>query len=201
VAKIGVEDHDPVGPTLDTVRAYLREQYNGAVRRPGMYGGEIALRLYLDALGAAYGHQRAAEAIEALQDRGAFNALGVLGPCAAFWPGLVLPDRVASRAHLDDMVASVYGEIGRQQGWLDLDRPLTSGEHRAMTRSIKTWCTHDRTHSEVLESFGPPSVRCGGVGSKWPKTLLYATEQLEDPCEQCLKPVDRPGKGCTFPMI
>jgi hypothetical protein len=169
-------------PTLETVRAYLRDQYNSAVRRPGMFGGEMALRLYIDALEAAYGHRYASDSIDSLQERGAFNALGVLGPFTAFWPGLTPSDRPTSRCHLDDMVASVYAEVGHQQGWLDLDRPLTSQEHDEITRSIKTWCKQDRTSSEVLGSFGPPSVLCGGSGSKWPKTLVYATDHPDDPC-------------------
>ena len=83
-------------PTLETVRVYLREQYNSAVRRPGMFGGEIALQLYLGALDAAYGHRRAGAAIDCLQERGALNSLGVLGPFAAFWPGLAPSDRPPS---------------------------------------------------------------------------------------------------------
>jgi hypothetical protein len=163
------------------VRVYLRREYNGAVRRPGMFGGEIAFLLYLGALDAAYGHRHAADAMDSLRERGARTGLGVLGAFAAFWPGLAPADRPASRYHLEDMVASIYAEIGRQQGWLDLDRALTTQEHGDITRSIRTWCKQDRTHSEVLASFGPPSVHCGGSGGPSPTTLVYASDRLEQP--------------------
>ncbi len=46
IGRVMGEDGEAV--TLDGVRAYLRSQFNGAVRRPGMYGGVIALHLYVD---------------------------------------------------------------------------------------------------------------------------------------------------------
>ncbi|GLW20537.1 hypothetical protein Mame01_05800 [Microbispora amethystogenes] len=45
-------------PTLETVRAYLLAQANSALRRPSMHGGEIAVRLYLDAVAVACGTDR-----------------------------------------------------------------------------------------------------------------------------------------------
>ncbi|MFD5922279.1 hypothetical protein ACFVYP_36675 [Kitasatospora sp. NPDC058201] len=41
------------GRTAREVREYLLTQLNGALRRPGMCGGETTLRLYLDAVAFA----------------------------------------------------------------------------------------------------------------------------------------------------
>jgi hypothetical protein len=161
--------------TLAAVRAHLRASFNEAVRRPGMFGGEMAIRLYLDALDVAHGHERASAEIEQLRPRGAFSSVGVPG---AFWrvlPGLEASHRAALNVSLDDMAASVYAEIGHHQGWLDLDRTLTDREMAAIEAKIRDgWCDADRTATQVSEAFGPASVHIGGSGRAWPRTLVYS---------------------------
>ena len=166
-------------PTLASVRAYLRGEFNRAVRWPGMYGGEMALVLYLGALEAAYGARHATGTRASLEQRGAFTSLGVGGAFRQFWPGL--ESSLAVHAGISEMMASVYAETGRQQGWLDLDRALTRAEFDELTSAVPGWCQQDRTLTEVLAAFGPPSVR-GSSNARWPTTILYATDQPADPC-------------------
>ncbi|MGY5061015.1 hypothetical protein ACWDFR_44425 [Streptomyces sp. 900105755] len=76
--------------------------------------------------------------------------------------------------------ASVYAEIAHRQGWLRLDRTLTSAEHDAIRRVSATWCRKDRLLSDIVTAFGPPSVLFGGNNPNYPKTLAYATDRPDD---------------------
>jgi hypothetical protein len=161
--------------TLAAVRAHLRASFNEAVRRPGMFGGEMTLRLYLDALDVAHGHERASAEIVGLRARGAFSPLGVPGAFRTVLPGLEASRPAALNAGLDHLMASVYAEIGHHQGWLELDRTLTDRELATIEEKIRDgWCATDRTATQVTEAFGPPSVLIGGTGPAWPRTLVYS---------------------------
>jgi hypothetical protein len=81
----------------------------------------------------------------------------------------------------DDQVASVYAEIAWRHGWLRPDRVLTAAEYDALAEVVTSWQGQDRSRSDVLAAFGPPSI--GREGSpRWPKTLFYVTESAERPC-------------------
>jgi hypothetical protein len=43
-------------PSFHDVREYLLGTLNEALRRPGMFGGELSLRIYLDAVAFTYGN-------------------------------------------------------------------------------------------------------------------------------------------------
>jgi hypothetical protein len=151
-------------PSLDEVRGYHLGRLNDALRRPGMWGGETTLRLFLDAVafvdgrGAIWQQEQ-----DALRDRGAFTSLGVRGAFADVLPGYA--DEGA--------VASVYAEIAWRHGWLTVDRVLSAEEHRRL-RLDADWWGRDRNLDAVLDEFGPPSVRCGGGNPRYSKTLVYA---------------------------
>ncbi|GAA5040768.1 hypothetical protein GCM10023259_008680 [Thermocatellispora tengchongensis] len=153
------------------IRAYLRARLNDALRRSGMYGGELALRLMIDHLAYAE-HQEEwwAEALRALKSRGAFDSAGVTG---AF--GTVLP------GSCENDVASIYAELAHDQGWLRSDRTLTAGEYASLRRALSAWTAHDRTLTEVRQTFGPPSVIFGGDNPFYGKTLAYLTESATEP--------------------
>ncbi|SEU34901.1 hypothetical protein SAMN05421811_112140 [Nonomuraea wenchangensis] len=153
------------------IRTYLRHQLNQALRRPGMFGGETALRLLFDHLAYAE-HQETewAQALRSLEMRGAFNSLGVTGALAT-----VLPDL------RDDGVASIYAEAAHDRGWLQADRTLTTEDHASLRRRITAWAAHDRTLTEVREEFGPPSVLLGGTNPFYGKTFAYLTDQATEP--------------------
>ena len=66
--------------TVADVRGYLLSELNSALRRTGMYGGEMALRLYFDAV--AYADEREQDwrrETDLLPDRGAGVSTGVSG--------------------------------------------------------------------------------------------------------------------------
>jgi len=151
------------------IRAHLVEVFNVALRRPGMFGGEIALRLVLDQLAYAERQEQAwADEQRALQARGAFNALGVREALNALLPGE------------EGAVASVYAEFVHARGWLRADRVLSAADYKVMHR--QSVCgDQDRTLSEVLETYGPPSVLFGSTNPLYGKTLGYLTEQADAP--------------------
>lgn len=171
-----------MSPSGDDIRAYLRRMFNNALRSPGTFGGERALRLYLDALAFADGQPDTARDIEALRKAGAFSSTGVQGAFGAMLPGLASSHPASLASGLDTMAASVYAEIGRRHGWIDLDRAVTEQEHAAMVQAVGTLCTQDRTMSDLLATFGEPSLLSGSSNPRYPKTLIYAGEAPEIPC-------------------
>ncbi|GGT43814.1 hypothetical protein ACFFV7_33245 [Nonomuraea spiralis] len=157
--------------TVQEVHHYLLTQLNLALRRPGMYGGEIALRLYMDATAFADDREAAwREELEQLRTRECFPSTGVRGAFRLLW----------GDDH-EGAVSSVYAEIAHRQGWLELDRTLSLAEYDEIFRTSKSWCAQDRFLSEVYTTFGPPSVLFGGTNPNFPKTLAYSTDRPEDP--------------------
>ncbi|BBB02013.1 hypothetical protein RVR_9696 [Actinacidiphila reveromycinica] len=158
------------GRTAQEVLDYLVTHLNGALRRPGMYGGETAIRLYLGAVAFADASEQAwQQELKDLQTRRGFSSTGVSGVLQDLW----------GDAH-EGAVASVYAEIAHRQGWLRPDRTLTSAEYHEICRGCETWCRKDRLLSDVVTAFGPPSVLFGGNNPNYPKTLAYATDQRDD---------------------
>ncbi|MGC5033840.1 hypothetical protein [Micromonospora sp. DT229] len=108
-------------------------------------------------------------ACEELREREAFASTGVVGAYGGIVP-------VGS---LRDATASVYAEIAHRFGWLQLDRALSEVEFHRMSTDIGGWVTQDRTMSEVIETFGPPSVWIGGTNSLYSKTLAYTVADTD----------------------
>ncbi|MEU4828433.1 hypothetical protein AB0H37_41825 [Actinomadura sp. NPDC023710] len=151
------------------IRDYLVDQLNLALRRPGMSGGEAAIRLVLDHL--EYAERRDGPGFpRLLEERGAWTPLGVTGAFA-----LVIPGRYESG------IASVYAEYSRAQGWLKIDRTLTTAEYSSLATEHRRWTAHDRSLSDVLETFGPPSIHFGGTNPLYGKTLSYTSGSPTDP--------------------
>lgn len=102
---------------------------------------------------------------DGLRERDAFAATGVMGAY-----GDILPvDAVR------DATTSVYAEIAHRLGWLELDRALSEAEFQQLSSGVGEWVTQDRTLSEVIGTFGPPSLWIGGTNPFFPQTLAYAT--------------------------
>lgn len=158
------------GRTAREVREYLLTQLNDTLRRPGMYGGETALRIYLDAVAFAHAAEQAwQQELKDLQSRLGYSSTGVSGAFQDLWGDA-----------REGAVASVYAEIAHRQGWLRLDRTLTSAEHDEIRRVSGAWCRKDRLLRDVVTAFGPPSVLFGGSNPNYPKTLAYATDRRDD---------------------
>ncbi len=128
-------------PTLGQVREYHLGRLNDALRRPGVWGRETTLTLFLDAVAFVDGLTEAwQQEQDALRNRQAFNALGVHGAIAHILPGY----------DDDGAVASVYAEIAWRHGWLTVDRVLPADDHRRLREDVVAWCARDRTLDEVL---------------------------------------------------
>ncbi|KAA9380728.1 hypothetical protein F5972_06350 [Microbispora cellulosiformans] len=158
-------------PTLETVRAYLLAQANSALRRPGMHGGEVAVRLYLDAVAVACGTEQAwAADMDNLRERGGSNGVGVTGALAT-----VLGDGT------EDAMASVYADLAYSRNWLHLDHRLPPDDYNAMRDGIAATCRTGASWSHLRERFGEPSILFGGTSPHYPKTLGYASDRPQDP--------------------
>lgn len=157
-----VHPHPVARPGLDQVRRYHLNRLNEALRRPGMWGGETTIRLFLDAVAFADGLDEVwRQEQQALRDRGAFNALGVQGAVAELMPGY--------RDH-GGVAASVYADIAWRHGWLAVERTLPDADlQRLLDRADQ-----DRNLDEALAEFGSPSVPIGGTNPRYAKTLAYA---------------------------
>ncbi|MFB7617208.1 hypothetical protein [Kitasatospora sp. NPDC056181] len=164
----------PAADTLassDEIHTYLVTRLNDALRRPGMWGGEHAIRLMLDHLLFAERRQGAWEDEQrALEQRKAWTPIGVKGAFEDFLP-----------ADHGTSVASVYAEFAHRQGWLEADRLLDAAEYDSMLATIDSWATHDRVWADVTSAFGPPSVLFGSTNPYYGKTLGYVTTDPSAP--------------------
>ncbi|SDK58674.1 hypothetical protein SAMN05421869_1178 [Nonomuraea jiangxiensis] len=151
------------------MRDYLVRQLNSVLRRPGMYGGEVSVRLVIDhLLHLERGDEAWAGEQRSLESRGAWTPTGVSGAFRDLIP-----------APYESGMASVYSQFARARGWLEADRTLTSDEYDQMRTQIPTWVTRDHSLSEVIDTFGPPSVLLGGNNPYYGKTLGYLTEPAD----------------------
>jgi len=151
----------------DEIRAYLRREVNHAVRRTGLYGGELALELYFRALSHAEGGEDDWAAERQLwRAQGWWGGTGIRGAIDLLMP--------PSRIRADDVVASVYAGYAYRAGWLDLDRLLTHAEYADLRAALPEWVAEDRRTSDVHARFGPPSLLLGGGNPRYPQTYLYA---------------------------
>jgi hypothetical protein len=158
---------------LDELRGFQIDRLNDALRRPGMWGGETTIRLFLDMVAFADGLDEAWRAEQqTLRDRGAFNAVGVHGAVTELMPG-----------YRDDgtTVASVYADIAWRHGWLTVDRTLPDPDLGPLRDHPGLWCTQDRNLDDVLTDLGPPSVLFGGGNPRYAKTLAYASADRIQP--------------------
>jgi hypothetical protein len=153
-------------PDLEEVRRYHLDRLNQALRRPGMWGGELSIRLFMDDVAFVDGmNELWKQEQDDLRARGASNALGVQGAFAAILPGY--------RDH-GAAAASVYAEIAWRRGWLAVDRALPDDEHQQLAAEICRWSGQDYQLDEIEAELGPPSVLFGGSNPRYAKTLAYA---------------------------
>ncbi|MGC4888981.1 DUF7710 domain-containing protein [Micromonospora sp. DT227] len=126
----------------------------------------MAERLLLEAMAAVDGSlTRWRAECDGLRERNAFAPTGVVGAYSKVLPADALRDATAS----------VYAEIADRLGWLELDRALSEAEFQQLRTDVGEWVTQDRTLSELIETFGPPSLWIGGTNPFFPKTLVYTT--------------------------
>ncbi|MCG6498833.1 hypothetical protein [Kitasatospora sp. A2-31] len=133
----------------EEINAHLIDQLNLALRRPGMYGGETALRILIEHLLFV---ERRPEAWAQLQrgweDRGLWTSIGIIGAFQDLFP---------TQADCHE-IASVYAESAQQSGWLKPDRVLTGEAYEALTGRVRRWVAADRTWADVTAEFGSPPL-------------------------------------------
>jgi hypothetical protein len=110
-------------PDLDTIRQYHLDRLNQALRRPGMWGGEVTIRLFMDTVAFVQGMRESwSQDQDELRQRGAFTSTGVRGAFAT-----ILPNH-----HDDGAIAPVYAEIALRHRWLTIDRYLPDEAYRRL---------------------------------------------------------------------
>lgn len=117
------------------MREHLVSELNAALRRPGMYGGELGIRLIIGhLLHLERGDTVWAEQQRSMMSRGVWTSLGVSGAFLGLIP-----------APHQDAAASVYSEFARTRGWLRPDRTLTDDEYERLRRELPAWAARDRS--------------------------------------------------------
>ncbi|CCK24859.1 hypothetical protein BN159_0480 [Streptomyces davaonensis JCM 4913] len=158
--------------TAEEIHTHLVDQLNLALRRPGMFGGEMALRILIDHLLFV---ERQPEAIDQQQreweDRGLWTSIGVAGAFCDLIPG----------RNYEYGMASVYAEFAQRRGWLKPDEVLAAGAYDALRGRVRQWAAEDRTWPDVTVEFGAPSVLFGGSNPLYGKTLGYLSEDPTQP--------------------
>ncbi|MCU1641449.1 MAG: hypothetical protein JWN03_1724 [Nocardia sp.] len=156
----------------DQIHAYLVNQVNRMLRRLSMFGGEPALWTTFDHLYFLEGDEDGIENLrQSWRDRNAFTPTGVKGALQKQLP----------HNDIEYALASIYGEVARNRGWLQLDRTLTGDEYTALCAEIAAFTELDRTWTDVVGIFGEPSVLFGGSNPLYGKSLGYATANVSDP--------------------
>lgn len=157
----------------DEILAYLIDQLNLALRRPGMFGkeSELALRMLMDHLVFAECEPEAlVEQQRVWEERGAWSSTGVAG---------VFRDLIPER-YYEYGIASVYAEFAHRRGWLKPDRVLAPDEHAVLRSMVRQWAGEDRVWTEVVDEFGTPSMLFGSNNPYYGKTLSYLTANPEE---------------------
>ncbi|MEU5231302.1 hypothetical protein AB0G82_18775 [Streptomyces anulatus] len=158
---------------VDEIRAYLVDQLNAVLRRPGMFSQrEDGLWMLMDHL--LFVERRPevwAQEQRSWVSRGAGASTGLAGMFQERMPG----------GYDQHCIASVYVEFAHRCGWLKPDRLLSAGEHQALRAGVRPWAQTDRSWADVVSEFGPPSVVCGGTSPLYSKTLGYLGEDPDEP--------------------
>ncbi|MFD4346631.1 hypothetical protein ACFWQ6_17545 [Streptomyces coelicoflavus] len=158
--------------TAEEIHAHLVDQLNQALRKTGMFGGELALRILLEHLLFVEGRPEAfARQRQDWEDRGLWPATGVTGAFREVIPG----------RNYEYGTASVYAEFAQRSGWLEPDRVLGQEEYASLTARVRPWAREDRTWEDVTAEFGAPSVLFGSPNPRYGKTLGYLGRDPERP--------------------
>ncbi|MET9619055.1 hypothetical protein [Kitasatospora indigofera] len=149
----------------DRASKRLLEEFNQTVRRPDEFGGLSAVARLLDRLAAS--------------ERRTTGSVWIPDTNARLAPSGLL------RGAFPDsdiyVIASQYAEDAHRRSWLRLDRSLTPAEHAVVVDRALAWSETDRSLSDILAEFGPPSVMFGPQDPNRPKTLSYATDDPSAP--------------------
>lgn len=163
--------------STDEIRDHFKAWIMAAVLRPGMWGGEIALRLFLDDLAWIDGSETPrGPAQDALAAMGAFSPAGVTGVFTRMFGGIPAD-------HLS-AVGMVYANLAWAWGYLEPESTLTAGEYARLRRDARKWATTaDRAPADAVAEFGEPSLGLPGYNPRFPGQLwLPPARPFPAPC-------------------
>lgn len=163
--------------TAQEIRAHFVELLEAAVRRPGMFLGEVLLREFVESLAFIDGDDAGWAGMERwFRDRGLWSTTGVAGRFRRRL-GSEAYREAAGHAFVDDQVASVYAELAYGRGLLRIDRLLDAARLDLLaTEELPGGIVHPST---LVERNGAPSL--GRTASTWPTTLTYASADPSRP--------------------
>lgn len=141
--------------SVEEIQLHFIAGLNGAIRRPGMYGGEIGLEYMLEPVVYVTETGGPRTWREALDAAGAWSSIGVSGVVERLLPGGAV-----------EAIASVYADYAHRHGWLTLDRTLGESEYDDLREQLPQSCAMDRAGAEIVSRFGVPSVQIGGSAER-----------------------------------
>lgn len=178
---------DYTGRPATKIRSRQRRLLNAALRRPGMYGGELAIMGMLSDLAWTDRQEHAlARFGELLVARSMWTSTGVVG---AF-------ERLAPTIDAQLAAASVFAEIARRLGWLEVDQTCDAATYWKIVNSAPGLVAdRDLTLEDIEAAFGPASVRIGGsksgaygyTGPEERHTFLWFHAAVADPRVVCCR--------------
>jgi hypothetical protein len=139
----------------DETRARARDILNVSLRSPDASGGEWYLLTALGDLAFAERQERELRAAgSALIARSAWTSRGVVGAFELLAPAV---DSLAA-------AASVFADVARDLGWLELDRELDDEAYWRLRNGVSDFSrSADRDLADVTGAFGVPSIRIHGM--------------------------------------
>lgn len=173
---LGLDSYGPyvsdfAGRSSKEILRRTRSGLNGAIRRPGMFGGTLAVESLMADM--AWGQRRELDLQAAgrqIVSRASWTSTGVEGAFQS-----LTPDLPALHPAM-----SVLSDVCRRLDWLDLDDEPDSARYwRVSNGSAAFVSAKDSVLDDVIAEFGPPSIRIGNPRRE--SVIGYAGPKLEHP--------------------
>jgi hypothetical protein len=154
------------------IRSHFVERLNLALLRPGMYGGELALRVFLDDL--AWIDGRGDRVADVMSSWATWSPAGVGG-----WLTRVFGGKPHDHG---EAAAFTYADLARYWGDLRPQRTLAAREYARLRTGAREWtAAADRIPAGVIAAFGQPSFGRTKYNPRYPVSLAYASASADDP--------------------
>jgi hypothetical protein len=156
---LGLDIYGPFNPSprhrsVDEIWARSQSRLNAALRRPGMYGGQVVLVEML--LDLAWADRKEEELVRwgaRLVERSMWTSTGVVGAFERLVPGL----------NAENGATSVFADIALSLHWLELDGDLAAPDYwRMRNDSERLIAGTDIAVEGIVELYGEPVISIGG---------------------------------------
>jgi hypothetical protein len=162
--------------SVSEIREHFLSRLNDALLRPGMFGGELALRWFLGDLAWIDGRDSPGgdDIAEFFKATGAWSPTGVRGAFARMFGG-------AARDH-EEAAAFAYADLARAWGYLAPGCTIPRGEYARLRRDAPPWvASADRTLPDLVDAHGEPSLWRPKYNPRFPVSVAYVCEDQSDP--------------------